>query len=111
MELISGNLLHTLQSVPDKEVFEPLLMTTDVLIERIISHGQTTPENEWYDQERDEWVVLLQGNATIRFSDDTVTNLTCGDYLFIPAHCRHRVEFTQTEPPCIWLAIHGKLTT
>jgi cupin 2 domain-containing protein len=110
MEFKAGNLFNSLPARKDEEVFEPLHQASDFLIERIVSHGQTTPENDWYDQEHDEWVVLLQGAASISFSDGTTKNLLSGDYLFLPAHCRHRVDYTQTDPPCIWLAIHGNLT-
>ncbi len=106
-----ANIFHYPASTDnDTEIFESLLKTQDILIERIISTGQTTPEGEWYDQERDEWVLLLQGKSTIQFEDAGLIDLKPGDYLFIPAHQRHRVVFTQQEPPCIWLAIHGCLT-
>lgn len=92
----------------DCEVFEELVKGNGVLVERIISSGQVTPEGEWYDQERDEWVVLLQGEANLLMDKDQETiELHPGDYLFIPAHCRHRVIYTSSDPHCIWLAVHG----
>lgn len=91
------------------EEFESLFTTRDVLIERIISTGQITPEGEWYDQERDEWVVLLEGKAVLGFENNERLDMVKGDYLLIPAHCKHRVLYTQTDPPCIWLAVHVKL--
>lgn len=93
----------------DEEVFETILVNKDILIERIISSGQSSPSGFWYIQERDEWVVLLQGTAIIVWADGHSTNIKPGDYLMIPAHAKHRVEWTSTEPCCIWLAIHGKL--
>lgn len=92
--------------LPNQEVFEPLVTSENVTIERIISTGQTTPSGQWYDQERDEWVVLLQGTAALSYPDGTQIQLQVGDYLWIRAHQKHRVEFTSTDPPCIWLAIH-----
>lgn len=91
------------------EVFEKLA-TGDVLIERIVSHGHQTPDGEWYDQEKDEWVVLLQGNARLAYADGTEEELKAGDFLLLPAHKKHRVNFTSTTPPCIWLAVHGRLS-
>lgn len=92
------------------EVFESLIENDQILIERIISRGQTTPVGEWYDQARDEWVVLLQGEARIGYEDGHEVALHPGDYLLIPAHQKHRVAYTSTEPPCVWLAIHAAFT-
>lgn len=94
----------------DQELFQDIIRTPGILIERIVSTGQVTPPGEWYDQERDEWVLLLSGNATLSFSNHAV-DLKAGDYLLIPAHCKHRVDKTSDDPPCIWLAIHGDLTS
>jgi cupin 2 domain-containing protein len=91
---------------PTAELFETLLQQDFLKIERIISTGQTTPVGQWYDQAQDEWVLLLQGIARLSFADRPAQTLQAGDYLYIPAHQRHRVEFTSTEPPCIWLAMH-----
>lgn len=77
-------------------------------IERIISMGHTSPEDFWYEQELDEWVVLLQGEATIGFADERTKVLKPGDWLFLPAGLRHRVDRTSITPPCIWLAVHGR---
>jgi len=54
-------------------------------------------------------VILLQGEAEISYDDDTRVKLKAGDYLMIPKHQKHRVEYTSNNPPCIWLAVHGKL--
>jgi cupin 2 domain-containing protein len=95
--------------LPASEVFEALIPDQGILIERIISVGQMTPEGEWYDQERDEWVVLLQGEAELGWEDGRQQQLTAGDWILIPAHERHRVLYTSQTPPCIWLAVHGTL--
>ncbi len=91
------------------EVFEDLIRTPGLLIEKIVSHGKSTPVEEWYDQEQDEWVILLSGTATLKFENNEMIEMTAGDYLLIPAHCRHRVKKTSKEPGCIWLAIHSQL--
>ena len=93
----------------NSEIFEEIIRNSGVLLERIVSHGQSTPSGEWYDQERDEWVILLSGHASIGFESGEVVNLVPGDYLMIPAHCRHRVVSTSSDPACVWLALHGNL--
>jgi len=103
------NLFELPTPLPGKELFEPILPDRGVLIERIVSTGQATPEGQWYDQERDEWVVLLQGEATLSYEDGRTLHLKAGDHVLIPAHERHRVERTSDSPPCIWLAVHGSL--
>jgi cupin 2 domain-containing protein len=104
-----ANIFNLPTEVLSQEYFEPLVSGENVLIERIISTGQTTPVGEWYDQERDEWVILLQGEASISYSDNSIIQLKPGDYIFIPAHQKHRVEYTSSEPPCIWIAVHANL--
>ena len=97
------------QPLPAEEVCEPLLQTPQVLVERIISTGPGTPPGQWYDQPRDEWVLLVQGSATLEFEGGKLLELAAGDHVLLPAHQRHRVAFTSKEPPCIWLAVHGAL--
>ena len=104
-----NNIFNLPSSLPNKEIFESIISTDNLLIERIISTGQSTPPGEWYDQDQDEWVILLQGEATLAYTDGSEIRLTAGDYLFIPNHQKHRVEYTSSEPPCIWLAIHGEM--
>lgn len=105
------NLFTLPANLPNEEVFEQLATGAGIKIERIISTGQATPEGEWYDQERDEWVALLQGEAVLLYKDGRRIVMRAGDYVFIPAHEQHRVESTTNNPACIWLAIHAALTT
>ena len=87
-----------------EEIVHSLISHRLVRIERIISYGQIS--NEWYDQQEDEWVVLLQGNGTLIFEEEQQEiSMEKGSYLFIPAHKKHKVTFTSKQPPCIWLAI------
>ena len=88
---------------------ESLLSGSGVRLERIISAGHATPADSWYDQDDDEWVALLRGEATILFANNDHVQLRAGDTLFIPAHVRHQVEYTSSNPPCVWLALHGRL--
>ncbi len=104
------NIFDLPSSLPNKELFESIVSTDNILIERIISTGQVTPPGDWYDQDKDEWVILLQGEAVLVYADDSQIKLAPGDYLFIPAHQKHRVEYTSSNPPCIWLAVHGDMS-
>jgi cupin 2 domain-containing protein len=76
-------------------------------VERILSRGHSSPAGFWYDQPQAEWVVLLQGRAGLRFEgEERVIALAAGDHLDIPAHRRHRVEWTAVDEETVWLAIH-----
>lgn len=96
-----GNLPERL---PD-ELIETLLRAENLRIERIISQGHASPKDFWYDQDQHEWVLVLQGAARVQF-EDRVMELNPGDFINIPAHRRHRVEWTDPTQKTIWLAIH-----
>ena len=111
-DLITGksslmdNLFANLPIDLSAEVTESLLESPTVRVERIVSQGQSSANGDWYDQEEHEWVVVLQGKAQLRFEgDDQLLDLEPGDYLNIPAHRRHRVEWTASDQPTVWLAI------
>ena len=96
-------------TAPDdpREFFETILTGGDSLaVERIVSNGQTTPEGQWYDQEHDEWVAVLEGEARLGYDDGREIILRRGDHVFLPRHVKHRV--TYTSRPCVWLAIFGR---
>jgi len=100
------NILADLPDSPE-EIFETLLEKPGIRVERIISSGQATPQGEWYDQAGDEWVVLLSGSATLMIEGEiSPRRLSAGDYLLLPAGCRHRVEWTDPEVKSVWLAVH-----
>ncbi len=99
----SGNLFSDLSVPPEGEVFEDLLRWRHLQIERILSSDR--PDTCLYDQAQDEWVCLLQGEATLWIAGETL-QLRAGDYRFIPAHTPHRVLRTSCQPPCLWLAVH-----
>ena len=90
----------------DAERIDILVQGGGALVERIFSTGQGTPPGQWYDQDTDEWVAVVQGEAELLFTDGSRQRLSAGDHLFIPARCRHRVEWTSVSPPCIWVAVH-----
>ena len=93
----------------DEEIIQTLLRGDRGLrVERIISNGHVTQETRWYDQDEDEWVLVLQGSARLLMEDATEVALKAGDHVLLPAHKKHRVVYTSS--PCILLAIcHSKL--
>ncbi|MGR8980790.1 MAG: cupin domain-containing protein [Gammaproteobacteria bacterium] len=102
---MKNNIFNDIPDPLPAELLETLYQKNNVHIERIVSRGHTSPSGHWYDQDGDEWVVLLQGNAIIEYENDQPNAvLTAGDYLLIPAHLKHRVAWTDSET--IWLAVH-----
>jgi cupin 2 domain-containing protein len=95
--------------LPAGEWSETLAAGAEVRIERIVSTGQASPPGFYYDQESDEWVALLQGRARLAWEDGRTRDLGPGDCVLLPAHERHRVAWTSSEPPAIWLAVHARL--
>jgi cupin 2 domain-containing protein len=85
------------------ETFAEILRHRNLVIERIVSSDR--PDPTLYDQVQDEWVLLVQGHATLELAGEAL-ELGAGDHLFIPAHTPHRVLRTSREPPCLWLAVH-----
>jgi cupin 2 domain-containing protein len=101
------NLLGGLPAQLADEQFEPLLKGGAFRLERIVSQGQASPPDFWYDQTQDEWVVLLQGSARLAFAgEEHLITLRSGDSLLIPARQRHRVEWTDPQVHTVWLALH-----
>ncbi len=101
----SANLFRLPDSLPVKEVTEILLQQKNLRMERIVSTGQASPPDFWYDQPENEWVAVLQGEAELQWEDGSLTLLRPGDYALISAHRKHRVHRTSIQPPCIWLAL------
>ena len=92
--------------LPD-ELIETLTSNESVRIERIVSTGHTTPEGFWYDSDQHEWVTVLRGEAKLLFEGDSQPlHLVEGDHVMIPAHTRHRVTWTSTTGPTVWLAVY-----
>ena len=106
-KLTHGNLLAGLPAPQADEQIERLVGSAGFRIERIVSTGQASPSGFWYDQPDDEFVVLLAGAARLSFEDgDRSFDLKPGDWVEISAHVRHRVDWTQADPPTVWLAVH-----
>ena len=104
--ITSGNLFASAGAKGVDERADRLLDAGDVRIERIVSQGHASAEGFWYDQPQAEWVTLLSGEAILRFEGETPRILRPGDWLLIPAHARHRVDWTSDTQPTIWLAVH-----
>ncbi len=99
-------------TVGDEEVFETLLERPGLRLERIVSRGQVTPPGQWYDQEQEEWVAVIAGCAHLRIEGHgALLVLKPGDSVYLPPHCRHRVEWTATDEVTVWLALHSWLST
>ena len=80
---------------------------TGFRVERIISRGQASPPGFWYDQDYNELVLLLKGKAGLLIKNENkLYEMTPGDFLDIPAHNLHRVEWTSPDEDTIWLAVH-----
>ncbi len=101
---MTDNLFTNLPSDLPEELFTTLLDASGMRIERIVSHGHASPAGFWYDQAEHEWVVVLKGAARLSIEGE-VKELNPGDYLNIPAHQKHRVEWTTPDEPTVWLAV------
>lgn len=103
----AANLFANVPNAGSTEVTEILVDGSHARIERIVSHGQASPPGFWYDQEWDEWVAVLKGRAKLRFQDRSgEVELRLGDWMNIPAHARHRVEWTDPDQDTVWLVLH-----
>jgi cupin 2 domain-containing protein len=101
------NLFDDLPAELPEERLETWLETPGFRLERILSLGHFTPAGEWYDQERDEWVALLQGAARLEIEGRaSPIELRPCDYVCLPAHWRHRVAWTDPDQVAVWLALH-----
>ncbi|USD30544.1 cupin domain-containing protein [Pseudoalteromonas sp. SCSIO 43201] len=99
------NFLKDIPADLTEEVFEMVLSHPNIRIERIVSNGHTSPSSGYYDQDENEWVLVLQGCGELTFEDDSKVTLKAGDSLNIPAHQKHKVSYTDTSESTIWLAI------
>ncbi|WP_228743135.1 cupin domain-containing protein [Marinobacter sp. F4218] len=90
------------------EVFEDLVHSSTVRIERIVSKGHSSPDKGWYDQDENEWVMVVEGKASLEFEDGSKSELSAGDYINIPAHLKHKVTWTDPDEITVWLAVFYK---
>jgi cupin 2 domain-containing protein len=102
-----SNLFDDLPARLPAERTDALVSAPGLRVERIVSTGQVTPPGEWFDQDADEWVLVLRGRARLRLEGEAdVRDLRPGDHVLLPAHVRHRVEWTDDAGPTVWLAVH-----
>ncbi len=99
-------LKHLPESLPE-EVIETLCAAGATRIERIVSQGQGSPAGFWYDQDQNEFVLVLQGRAGLTLGNQAeIVVLEPGDCLDIKAHVKHRVEWTAPDQKTVWLAVY-----
>src|SRR4051812_32642784 len=103
---VPPNIFSKLPATLPQELIQVLLTTPNIRIERIISRGHVSPEGFWYDQPASEWVLLVHGAARLRVEGEELFEMRPGSFVNIPAHKRHRVEWTDPAQATIWLAIH-----
>ncbi|MCX7066948.1 MAG: cupin domain-containing protein [Methylococcales bacterium] len=102
-----NNIFANIPTELPEELFTSLLKRDNVHIERIVSQGHSTPIEQWYDQAWDEWVLVLEGHAVLVYEQNLQKlSMVAGDSVFIPAHTKHRVEWTVPDIQTIWLAVH-----
>jgi cupin 2 domain-containing protein len=100
------NIRDNIPAKLSEEYFEDIITGNDFKLERIISEGHSSPEDFWYDQDKNEFVFLVSGSAELVYDDGQKFSLKEGDYLVIPAHQKHRVEKTDSRQKTYWLALH-----
>ena len=99
------NIFNNIPKTLQEELFENILSKDSIQIQRIISKGHVTPKDEWYNQENNEWVIVLQGEAILSFENSDDVKLKSGDYINIKAHTKHKVSWTIPNEETIWLAV------
>ena len=105
--MTTDNLLSEIPADLPDELVNTIIESDSFRIERIVSQGHASPEGFWYDQDDNEWVVVLKGEAKLLFEgDEQSIHMMPGDHINIPFHKRHRVEWTIPDEPTIWLAVH-----
>ena len=99
------NLLKNIPKDLPTELFETLVKTDTIHIQRIVSKGHTSPQEGWYDQQQNEWVLVLKGAARLEFEDGSEVSMGAGDWLDIAAHAKHRVVWTEPVAETVWLGV------
>ena len=104
----STNIFDSLPKYLKSEFFEDIIRSSAVRIERIVSKGHTSSDSGWYDQDENEWVMVIEGRASLGFEDGSKCDLSAGDYINIPAHVKHKVAWTDPNEITVWLAVFYK---
>lgn len=100
-----NNIFSNLPGNLDREAFEDIVNNDRIRIERILSFGHSSPEQGWYQQAENEWVMVLSGSGTLLLDNGDEFTMSPGDYQLIPAQQRHKVIRTAKDEPTIWLAV------
>ncbi len=105
---VVSNLFTDLPAHVTEEIFTSLAEAGGARIERILSPpGHQTEPGSWYDQDRDEWVLVLRGRAALEIAGEPeAVELGPGDHVVLPARLRHRVAWTASDEVTLWLAVH-----
>jgi len=104
-----SNLFGEIPAGTEGEFVQELFHSGPCRVERIVSRGQASPLGFWYDQEENEWVAVLAGKAGLLFEGEAgPRELGPGDWVFIPAGTRHRVEWTDPRADTVWLAVFSR---
>ena len=102
------NIFKDIKIDKNNEQFFDLLKTENIRIEKIVSNGQTSPKDFWYDQDENEFVIVLKGEAVLEIQKNNEIvelKLNNGDFINIKAHEKHRVKYSSLEEPTVWLAV------
>lgn len=100
-----GRLQQSIPKILEDELFTPLAGAGNVRVERIVSRGHRSPSGFWYDQNETEFVLVVAGRSRLSFEGAEEIELGPGDWIEIPARCRHRVAWTAPDEDTIWLAV------
>jgi cupin 2 domain-containing protein len=100
-----NNIFNVIPDGISDEIFETLVDTDSVKIELIISKGNSSPDSGWYDQDKNEWILVIKGAAILEFTDGSTQKMKVGDHINIAAHEKHRVQWTDPDTDTIWLAV------
>lgn len=101
-----NNIFKNIPTQFEEEIIENLVSKNGLKVQRIVSYGHVTQEFQWYDQDDNEWVILLKGAAILSMENEDDIELNTGEYINIPAHKKHRVSWTAPNEETIWLAVH-----
>ena len=100
-----ANIFSNIPSELPNEIFENIIRTEKLRVERIVSKGQISPDTGWYNQRENEWLIVLSGYGVIEYINGAKVTLKQGDYLNINSHNKHRVIETSPDEATVWLAI------
>ena len=100
-----GDLREGIPAKLPEELVDVLAGGSGVRVERIVSRGHASPPGFWYDQDEDEWVLVVAGAARLEIEGMGEVPLAAGQWIDLPRHLRHRVAWTAPDEETIWLAV------